>query len=1418
MDLRQIFHVSLRWSPTHTHMGIGEILSKILAGGFVGYITNDIAIKMLFEEYFKTRIGDKSYSLGGLIVKKRLEFQASISELVEREVIHHEALAAELSKPIFGEALEKLLADLIERTLPESFDEKTTWAEIPALEGLVSQIKGTFKTSLEPLQKQVIPAILSQLKPSGLLTVEQIQPVADKLMTALMDVLKTNFPTQILEQLLQNIAQKPLKNILPAPLQQEIYDIAERLTPTIPQWLEHQLASPIAELLDKGWEILKVEDFIQNLVTNFAQKPLTDLLQAKNKEVIIESLAGKIKGVFYTDVRQDIVEMLLKHLFEVLKKDETPLYNLLSPQMYEGLKAFLAVKLPPLLQGLQAWIGDKKNELDDTIQTAFRQNAGIITQVLVAIFVGNVGKAVGIDDKIVKRIASLDVEELAQELTMHLEHFLKNNTVGELLSKIPQDKIIDALSPLISDNLQNNIQKLNLDNFGQWFDRPIHEIFNPQDITRNLLARLKGVMMKRVQTDFLYTEKLTTFLQKQFKEGISVLLENPAILSGAGKLWGIPIENIVAQIKAQIIKASEAPQPPKGEASALAKVLHSALQKVSALQLSENQQQRIGDKIVDVLLDFLDNEYTKLKTQSVQSTLKAWLGGKGWEKDLAFRLKNYLITRLPDLTKGRVKALVASSLGKQDDNKLRDMVYKAMGEELAPLNWFGAGLGILTGIFLLGVPTFSNLWLFILIPALAYGITGWGTNWVAVKMLFKPYKPIKIPFLNRNLPFTPGVIAKNKFRFANSMGRFIGDRLLDKAELKNSFAENRERLQDNASEFIQKNDYGFLNDTLKKNQSTWAQTLAKMIVTNLQANAPKLGAVVADLICKTTPLQLVAKQIPAWKTELQDFFQQDTFINWATDTLHTELMKYMAGKDTIADMLPEKTLQNLPAFVLNMLNKIIADLPEYLEKMDWLRVFALEKFAPQLEEWLKRNLDEILSTAQEDALKEKVFEFLKKQLQNETVKAQIFSFLDKRLKSEFSANRPINQVLGGKVMELLQGNLNNWLEKGVEILLDYLKDNKTDLVNQIYSEVSSENSGAWLAKNSIIKTTEGLIDDGIPTFFENELRSLKEAVEEQMLKLGSTPFNLFTNQLLHEENLQERVQKLLENPALFRKIQQLANLLLEERLFKIPLEQLLPISPADLLKHLEGLLLPETEHLTAHLLTRLQARAELDIWLEKVAPVATELLVKVFLSVKVPNIAHQEAHNSKGEEAPQPPKGELYNSMHALLKFLLNAPPSRVGEWATAVLENDILPRKFEDWVEADVLAPNLAQMFHALWANPNLQMVLTFQLSALLEKMLGGAATQVNSEMKDYLVGKVGNALFEALEQNIVVILNSIDFKDIVIREIDKMHARELEGLFYGFAGPYFKFIIGYGFIFGIIFGFLVDFGVFGLLAYLLK
>jgi|GEM_PF-3668740 len=1388
---------------------IGEIISKILAGGFVGYITNDIAIKMMFEEYFKTRIGNKTYSLGGLIIKRRLEFQASISDLVERKVIHHQALIDEISKPNFGEALEVLLADLLQRTLPESFEEAQTWGDIPAVEALIQQVRTSLETNLQPLQKQLIPAILSQLRPDALLTVEQTKPVADKLLTALVEMLKTHFPTEVIANILKHLAHKPLGEILPTEVQQLVFRWIDTLTPNIPQWLEHQLAPQIQELLEKGWEILKVEDFLTHLVTHFAEQPLSNLLRTTDRETLLENFGDKIRTIFQSDVQEDVIEVLLKSLLQVLQTDQTPLYNLLSPTMYEALVKFLADKLPPLLKGLQDWIGDKKQALDDMLQTAFQENAGMVVRFLAAIFVGNVGKVVGIDDKIIQRINNLDVDELAKDLTRELEDFLKKNTVGELLKQIPHAKIIEALSPLISENLQRAIPNLKLDSFAQWLESPINQFFNPKDISKNLLTRLRDTLMERVQTNFLYTEKLSVFLQKQFKGGLEGLLNKPLIHQDGSNLFGLDIHIVAQKIKDFIIEKLTPTSDGVGIPSVLPEVLHTYLQKIDSLQFSESQQKKVGERLVSILLDFLQKEFDKLKPQSIRTTLKSWLGEKGWENDLANRLKNYLISNLPELTHGRIKALVASSLSKQDDNKLRDMVYKAMGQELAPLNWFGAGLGIITGTVLIFMPVSTNFWLNLSVIALAYGITGWGTNWVAVKMLFKPYNGIKIPFLRKNLPFTPGVIAKNKFRFANSMGRFIGDRLLDKELLRQNFSENREHLQETLSEIIKKNDYSFINDTLKKNQNTWAQAISKIIVEKLEENTPQLGELIAELLCKSTSLETLAKEIPKWKTQLATYFEEDAFLNWLTNTLLTQAEKQLQKADSLADLFPQKWLANLPAFVIQILEKIVGELPEYIQKTDWLKVLALEKFAPQLQTWLLRNLDELLTAEEQENLKEKIYQFLKKQLQNENVKAQIFKFLDEKLKNEFSANRNINEIMGGQIMNFLKNNLNEGLTRGVESLLDWLSRNRDRLVDDIYNDVYAQSPlTAGIAKRDIIKTTQAVIDVGIPVFFQQELASLKDAVKIEMHRLGNTPFNLLTNRLLQPDTLQERVKALLENPALFRKIQQLANLLLEEKLFKIPLVQLLPAQPTALLKHLEMLLLPETTLLTEHLLLRVQAREDLATWLQSIAPVASELLTKIFLSVK-----------------PQPLIAALLKEkehIKTLLKEIIKdgyiATPSGVSGLLLSLLETHIFPHKLEDWFEENILAENLGKILSDLLANPNLQMLLNFQLNALLQKLLGGASGYVASDTKDFLVGKLGDALFDTLEDNIDTLLQRIDFKDIVVREIDKMHASELESLFYGFAGPYFRFIIGYGFVFGIIFGFLVDLGLLGLLALLLK
>jgi len=71
----------------------------------------------------------------------------------------------------------------------------------------------------------------------------------------------------------------------------------------------------------------------------------------------------------------------------------------------------------------------------------------------------------------------------------------------------------------------------------------------------------------------------------------------------------------------------------------------------------------------------------------------------------------------------------------------------------------------------------------ILSPA-AGAVIGYFTNYVAIKMLFRPYKPIK--FAGVNLPFTPGLIPKERERIAKALGEAVGKQILTEDTLRNS--------------------------------------------------------------------------------------------------------------------------------------------------------------------------------------------------------------------------------------------------------------------------------------------------------------------------------------------------------------------------------------------------------------------------------------------------------------------------------------------------------------------------------------------------------------------------------------------------------------------------------------------------------
>jgi uncharacterized membrane protein YheB (UPF0754 family) len=76
----------------------------------------------------------------------------------------------------------------------------------------------------------------------------------------------------------------------------------------------------------------------------------------------------------------------------------------------------------------------------------------------------------------------------------------------------------------------------------------------------------------------------------------------------------------------------------------------------------------------------------------------------------------------------------------------------------------------------------------IIIPVFVGAVIGYITNWLAIKMLFRPYREKKI--LGFKLPFTPGLIPKEKERIAKSVGDTVGIHLLTPEAIKQVLSNN----------------------------------------------------------------------------------------------------------------------------------------------------------------------------------------------------------------------------------------------------------------------------------------------------------------------------------------------------------------------------------------------------------------------------------------------------------------------------------------------------------------------------------------------------------------------------------------------------------------------------------------------------
>ena len=129
-----------------------------------------------------------------------------------------------------------------------------------------------------------------------------------------------------------------------------------------------------------------------------------------------------------------------------------------------------------------------------------------------------------------------------------------------------------------------------------------------------------------------------------------------------------------------------------------------------------------------------------------------------------------------------------------------------------------------------------------LVPPLAGLVIGYFTNDIAIKMLFRPYRPYRV--FGWRIPFTPGLIPQNQPRLARQIAKTIMGSLLTPEELHNLARKllQTERMQAGIRWLL-----GVALDRLQdpQHQQQTAQVLARILADLFNESLPRLVKVLA---------------------------------------------------------------------------------------------------------------------------------------------------------------------------------------------------------------------------------------------------------------------------------------------------------------------------------------------------------------------------------------------------------------------------------------------------------------------------------------------------------------------------------------------------------------------------------------------
>jgi len=284
---------------------------------------------------------------------------------------------------------------------------------------------------------------------------------------------------------------------------------------------------------------------------------------------------------------------------------------------------------------------------------------------------------------------------------------------------------------------------------------------------------------------------------------------------------------------------------------------------------------------------------------------------------------------------------------------------------------------------------------FVIFSVMIGMVIGLFTNALAIKMLFRPFHPVKIG--KWQLPFTPGLIPKRKDEIALQLGSMVERYLFTVKGLKQFIQETglKERIFERLMEKL---------DAYQKQEKTLGEELDRLLTQD-------------------------------WRKALKEVAQEKT--------LH--LLQHTKGMETtLEDLLSEDTVQLIEAKTAFLSEAMINELVHYLHSLEGRRM--LETLIRQgLEGRMIRYIAGFLLEGEQ--IQQKLTDHLDQLLKQKTTKEAIQKILLKEW--ELVKKQPL-QVWFLEYEETINREANRLLEKGIQVvdeislgeLIFYFKKNK----------------------------------------------------------------------------------------------------------------------------------------------------------------------------------------------------------------------------------------------------------------------------------------------------------------------------------------------------------------------------------------